>query len=103
MTRRSVGTRQSRLNPTACVPGGTSATIITDDSSDAGMPALAAASAYSAGGGPGAVLPWEMPSMTTSTSGGTVTMASVADTRSSERVTSAGLSATAWTVWLTAR
>ena len=62
---------------------GISSTVSTADSSAAVTPARAAFSAYSAGGGPGLVLPCEMPSMTTSTSAGAVTNWKTDDTRSS--------------------
>ncbi len=69
-----------------CAPIGSSVTVSTADSSAAGTPARAAVSAYSAGGGPGLVVPCEMPSMTTSTPAGAVTNLKTVATRSSASV-----------------
>ena len=65
------------------MPIGSSVTVSTADSSAAATPARAAFSAYSAGGGPGFVMPCEMPSILTSTPAGAVTNRNTEATRSS--------------------
>src|SRR5690242_13609520 len=58
------------------------------DNAASDTPARCAAAVYSAGAGPAAVLPFETPSMNTSTSGGDVTTVTTAEDRASSSVAS---------------